>query len=147
MSGAGGHTIDEVSVTETWVRLQRDPNAQLIDVRTKAEWAFVGVPDLGTVNKRPVLVEWQTFPDNRVDQNFAARLIESLEVAGASKESELLFICRSGGRSLMAAQAMTAAGYTRCRNVSSGFEGPLDPSRHRGLLSGWKASGLPWVQG
>ncbi len=147
VSGASGQNIEEVSVNDTWSRLERDPKAQLIDVRTRAEWAFVGVPDLGSIGKRPVLVEWQTFPDNRVDPQFASRLIEALDVAGATKESELLFICRSGGRSLMAAQAMTAAGYTRCRNVSNGFEGPLDPLRHRGLLSGWKASGLPWVQG
>jgi hypothetical protein len=41
---------------------------------------------------------------------------------------------------------MTGAGYSRCFNVSEGFEGRLDPERHRGLVEGWKAAGLPWTQ-
>jgi hypothetical protein len=47
----------------------------------------------------------------------------------------------------MAARAMAARGYLRCRNIAGGFEGPLDPDRHRGQLGGWKAKGLPWTQG
>jgi rhodanese-related sulfurtransferase len=47
----------------------------------------------------------------------------------------------------MAAEALAANGFRRCRNVAEGFEGPLDPGRHRGQLAGWKAAGLPWVQG
>jgi rhodanese-related sulfurtransferase len=139
--------IDDVPVDDTWARLKSNPHAVLIDVRTKAEWAFVGLPDLASIGKRPVLVEWQTFPDNRVDASFVDRLKETLDVAGADANSELLFICRSGGRSLMAARAMAAAGYPNCRNVADGFEGPLDPQRHRGHLAGWKARGLPWAQG
>jgi len=78
---------------------------------------------------------------------FVERLTEALAPTGADRDSELLFICRSGQRSLKAAQAMAAAGYARCRNVADGFEGPLDPNRHRGQLGGWKAKGLPWAQG
>jgi rhodanese-related sulfurtransferase len=139
--------IDSVSVEEAWERLKRDANAVLIDVRTSAEWAFVGLPDLASIGKRPVLVEWQEFPGNRVNQAFVDRASEALTGIGANKDSELLFICRSGGRSLSAARAMVAAGYACCRNVADGFEGPLDPNRHRGSLGGWKAKGLPWVQG
>ena len=119
----------------------------LIDVRTIAEWAYVGLPDLSAIGKRPVLVEWQGFPDDRQNTAFVERVIEALTPIGADRESELLFICRSGQRSLKAAQAMAAAGYTRCRNVVDGFEGPLDANRHRGQLVGWKAKGLPWAQG
>jgi rhodanese-related sulfurtransferase len=102
---------------------------------------------LSSIGKRPVLVEWQDFPASRVNQAFVDRVTEALTAIGANKDSELLFLCRSGGRSLSAARAMTAAGYTRCRNVADGFEGPLDPNRHRGSLGGWKARRLPWVQG
>jgi rhodanese-related sulfurtransferase len=143
----GGVQIDSVSVEETWERLKRDASSVLIDVRTGAEWAYVGLPDLSSIGKRPVLVEWQGFPDNRVNQGFAGRVDEALTAIGANKDSELFFICRSGSRSLSAARAMAAAGYSRCRNVADGFEGPLDPNRHRGRLGGWKARGLPWVQG
>jgi rhodanese-related sulfurtransferase len=137
----------DVSVRDTWERLARDEKAVLVDVRTMAEWAYVGLPDLSSLGKQPVLVEWQTFPDNRVDTRFAERLSELLEAAGAGLDTELFFICRSGQRSRMAAQAMAAAGYRACRNVAGGFEGPLDASRHRGQVAGWKAAGLPWAQG
>lgn len=147
MSNAADQKIEEVPVREAWNRLSSDPVSQLIDVRTRAEWAFVGVPDLSSLGRQPVLIEWQTFPDSRVDPNFAERLKSALDAAGVSPDAELLFICRSGGRSLMAARVMASAGYTRCRNVSDGFEGPLDPSKHRGTTGGWKAAGLPWVQG
>jgi rhodanese-related sulfurtransferase len=144
---AGEVHIDSLSVEETWARLERDRDSVLIDVRTNAEWAFVGVPDLSPIGKRLVQVEWQWFPDNRVNTAFVDQAAAALTAIGANKDSELFFICRSGGRSLSAARAMAGAGYARCRNVADGFEGPLDPERHRGRLGGWKAKGLPWGQG
>jgi rhodanese-related sulfurtransferase len=140
-------TVDDVPVLEVWRRLQSDPKAILIDVRTRAEWAFVGMPDLTTLGRRPLLVEWLTFPDNRANPAFAEQLSQQLAEAGAGKDTDLYFICRSGGRSQQAAKAMVAAGFQRCHNVAEGFEGPLDPGRHRGTHSGWKVEGLPWVQG
>ncbi|MGH6815559.1 MAG: rhodanese-like domain-containing protein, partial [Hyphomicrobiaceae bacterium] len=104
-------------------------------------------PDLSRTGKRPLLLEWQSFPDGQVDPAFTGRLTEMLAQAGVAKDAEVFFICRSGGRSKMAATAMAAVGYTRCRNVADGFEGPLDSERHRSRLAGWKAAGLPWVQG
>jgi rhodanese-related sulfurtransferase len=139
--------VEDVSVLETWKRLKDDPKAVLVDVRTRAEWAFVGVPDLSGIGKDLVLAEWQTFPDGRPAADFAQRLREALEVRGVGKDDEVFFICRSGGRSRMAAEVMAAAGYRRCRNVAEGFEGPLDANRHRGQIAGWKAARLAWVQG
>jgi rhodanese-related sulfurtransferase len=140
------HVVD-VSVRDTWERLAKDKAAVLVDVRTRAEWTYVGLPDLSSLGKQPVLMEWQSFPDNRVDPRFAERLAELLKSAGAGPDTELFFICRSGQRSRMAAEAMAAAGFKACRNVAGGFEGPLDASRHRGQVAGWKAAGLPWAQG
>ena len=139
--------VDDVSVTDTWDRLREDPLSRLVDVRTRAEWAFVGLPDLGQLGKRPVLVEWQTFPDNREDSQFAERLTAALADTGATRAADIFFICRSGSRSRRAALAMVEAGFERCHNVADGFEGPLDPDHHRGRLAGWKAAGLPWAQG
>jgi rhodanese-related sulfurtransferase len=139
--------IPSVSVDDTWTRLKSSPETVLVDVRTIAEWAYVGLPELSSIGKRPVLVEWQGFPDDRLNTAFVDRLAEALAPLGANKDTEIFFLCRSGSRSLKAAQAMAAAGYIRCRNVADGFEGPLDPERHRGRLAGWKAKGLPWTQG
>lgn len=142
-----GSGIADVSVDDTWQRLASNPASVLIDVRTTAEWTYVGLPDLSSIGKRPVLIEWQTFPSNEVDTQFADRLSGMLETAGVGKDSELFFLCRSGGRSMLAARAMRSAGYTRCMNVAQGFEGGLDAERHRGQSAGWKARKLPWVQG
>ena len=138
--------VDDVDVETTWQGLVSRPKSQLIDVRTRAEWSYVGLPDLGSIGKRPVLVEWQTFPDQAVDPRFIERLAGELKALGVEKDDELFFICRSGGRSLAAANAMAELGYRACHNVAGGFEGPLDDDRHRGSVLGWKAAGLPWLQ-
>jgi rhodanese-related sulfurtransferase len=139
-------SVDDVPVEETWARLQSDKEAILIDVRTKAEWTFVGLPDLSGLGRQVVTLEWQSL-DGRVDPAFADRLSGLLEQAGKGKGTELFFICRSGARSRAAAEAMTSAGFGRCHNVAEGFEGPPDANRHRGKVAGWKAAGLPWAQG
>ncbi len=143
----GAKAVDAVDVEATWQRLVSRPGSQLIDVRTRAEWTYVGIPDLGPIGKRAVLVEWQTFPDQTVDPRFVERLAGELKALGAQLDDDLFFICRSGGRSLAAAKAMAEAGYRARHNVAGGFEGPLDDDRHRGSVGGWRAAGLPWLQG
>jgi rhodanese-related sulfurtransferase len=138
--------VDSVSVAEAWQRLERDAKAQLVDVRTKAEWQFVGVPDLTGLSRSAVLIEWQTYPQGTTASDFAERCTDALRQAGADTESNVFFICRSGARSLSAARVMAASGFSRCHNVAEGFEGPLDGERHRSV-SGWKVAGLPWTQG
>lgn len=138
--------VDAVDVETAWKGLTSSPRSQLIDVRTRAEWTYVGIPDLGPVGKRAVLVEWQAFPDQTVDPRFVERLAGELKALGVQMEDDLFFICRSGTRSLAAAKAMAEAGFRKCHNVASGFEGPLDDERHRGSVDGWKAAGLPWQQ-
>lgn len=145
-AGTGGVAIDDVTVAETWSRLQADRTAVLVDVRTKAEWSFVGLADLSSIGKQPLLIEWQTYPAGQIDPQFAEKLTSQLEAAGTSKDHEIFFLCRSGGRSKAAASVLAARGFTRCRNVADGFEGPLDATRQRGSAGGWKAAGLPWSQ-
>lgn len=134
----------DVTPGEAWALLEAETNAALVDVRTRAEWTFVGVTDLTRLGREPVFLEWQTFPDMSVDTGFAEHLAG---VIGEETERAVLFLCRSGARSKSAAEAMTARGYRRCFNITDGFEGPMDSQHHRGGLSGWKADGLPWVQG
>ena len=147
MDKADAYRVEDVPVLETWERLKGDPKAVLVDVRTRAEWAFVGVPDLSNLGRDLLLMEWQKFPDSRIAPDFAARLEEALAARGVGKGDEIFFICRSGGRSRMAAEVMAAAGYRLCRNVAEGFEGPMDADRHRGQIAGWKFEGLDWVRG
>lgn len=128
-SGAS-YARDMLSVGACRLR-EGDAISTLIDVRTQAEWAYGGVPDLSPSGKTALFLEWQTFPAMGVDARFVVQLSTMLD-------------CRSGLRSLQAASAMTGAGWATCFNVSDGFEGPLDTWRRRG--GGWKAGGLPWAQ-
>lgn len=137
---------DDVEPEETWNSLASEPGAALVDVRTAAEWNYVGLPDLSTLGAPFYRVEWQSFPSGAVNPAFAATLDEALKKAGTPHDAPIFFICRSGARSASAARAMTQAGYTRCYNVTGGFEGVRDAEGHRGTLEGWKAAGLPWVQ-
>lgn len=131
---------------EAWQILSTDGEAQLVDVRTQAEWIFVGGPDLSGLGKAVLQLEWQVYPGMAQNAQFLVGLARALEQSGAPQSAPLVFICRSGARSLAAAQAAAQDGYGQCFNLAGGFEGDLGSDRHRGSVNGWKASGLPWVQ-
>jgi len=141
VSAAAGYAGDVTAAT-AWKILSENNDAILIDVRTRAEWNYVGLPELAPIGKKPALLEWQVFPGMQQNPEFTSALGNAV----ANKDTPLLFLCRSGARSAAAAKAMTAAGYSTCFNVADGFEGPLDAQGKRGSAAGWKAAGLPWRQ-
>lgn len=148
MSTRAEPAIEELLPVQAWDRLKDDPSAVLIDVRTKAEWAFVGKPDLSSLNRSVMLVEWSRYPDMSANPRFVEEMNDAL---GGTIPTQILFICRSGVRSLNAAKAvlMSLTSETPAFdlfNVTEGFEGDLDQAKHRGGLNGWKAHGLPWRQ-
>ena len=109
--------------------------AKLVDVRTKPELLYVGkVPG-------SVAVEWQTYPGNRENPEFLGEL-----AASVSKDTPVMFLCRSGARSHAAAEAATRAGWKEAYNILEGFEGDKDAEQHRSSVGGWRKAGLPWVQ-
>lgn len=147
----GGETMSErfkgdIAARDAWALLERDPTATLVDVRTRAEWTYVGLPDLRPVGRSAVLLEWQSYPDMQVNPAFLTGLKAELDRRGLGPSAPVLFLCRSGVRSLAAARAAAAEGYSETWNIAGGFEGPLDPEGHRGRVDGWKANSLPWVQ-
>lgn len=118
---------------ELWKSL---PGARLVDVRTRAELDWVGrIP--GAIE-----IELLTYPGNRPNPAFADQLAEQVPA-----DAPVLFICRSGGRSHNAAMIAMQSGYADCYNVLEGFEGDRDAQGHRNTVGGWRAAGLPWVQG
>lgn len=116
--------------------LQLAPIARLVDVRTRAEWDWVGrVP-------HAIEIEWQGYPGGVPNAHFLDELKHAV-----TAENMLLFMCRSGARSNAAATAAAAAGFSACYNVLEGFEGDKDANGHRNSVGGWRANGLPWIQG
>lgn len=144
--GSGSGDVIDVDPAMVWLALSQEPNAVLVDVRTIAEWSFVGLPDLSSLGKTPFKVEWQTFPSMTVNHGFVAELGSALSAAGVDKDAPVYYLCRSGARSKAAALAMAQAGWSKGYNIAGGFEGGLDPASHRGSTNGWKAAGLPWNQ-
>lgn len=132
----------DVTPAQAWELLQDNPDAVLVDVRTAAEWRYVGVPDTSALGRPMRQIEWVDGTGQR-NPEFLEQLADSLS-RNRSAAAPLLFLCRSGQRSAAAARAATAAGYC-AYNVSEGFEGPLDADGHRGG-AGWRAHGLPWRQ-
>ena len=135
MSRAG-----DLTPTQAWELLAGEPDAVLVDVRTRAEWALVGMPDLSALGKRVLPLEWVSL-DGRPNHAF----VEQLAAAGVPADAPVAFLCRSAHRSVDAAEAAAAAGYARAVNVLDGFEGPVGPDGHRDV-AGWKVDGLPWRQ-
>jgi len=125
----------EVLPAEAYELLKKAPGAKLVDVRTHAEWDYVGrIP--GAVE-----IEWQSYPDGKPNPTFVEQLKQQVH-----PEALVMFICRSGARSHQAATAAAAAGYTQGYNVLEGFEGNKNADSHRNTVGGWRAAGLPWFQ-
>ncbi len=123
-----------VSPTEAW-ELVRSGTAVLIDVRTAEELKFVGhVPNT-------LHVPWAS--GTALTRN--PRFVRELEQK-ASKDQVVLLLCRSGKRSVLAAEAATKAGFSNVFNILEGFEGEIDAQQHRGNSDGWRYHGLPWIQ-
>lgn len=133
----------DITPSETWALMKDNPKAQLLDVRTPAEWAYVGLPDISALGRQPLLVPWLMFPGMKINEDFLRQVTET----NVDPVEDLLIICRSGQRSKSAAITLTAAGFNTCYNVAYGFEGDKDPAGHRGTINGWKVEGLPWMQG
>ena len=123
-------------------RMNKNPEAVLIDVRTRAEHKYVGFP----VNS--ILIPWFDEPDLESDPDaFYASVISELSNRSDVMDTELILICRSGFRSNEALKCLQSKGFTCVSHVASGFEGDLDENDHRGNLNGWRNDGMPWSQG
>ena len=123
-------------------RMNENPEAVLIDVRTRAEHKYVGFPD------NSILITW--FDETDLESNpdaFYNSVIDALSDRSDAMDTELILICRSGFRSNEALKCLQSKGFTCVSHVASGFEGDLDENDHRGNLNGWRNDGMPWSQG
>ena len=133
----------DLSPNEAWNIIKENSDCFLVDCRTSAEWSLVGIPDLDSLGKKVLFVEWQTFPT--MEKN--PRFLQEISETNLEKKSKIIFLCRSGARSRSAAEFLTSQGYESCFNCSEGFEGSHDNFGRRGNVNGWKFHNLPWKQG
>lgn len=124
---------------EAYEILQANAEAQLVDVRTKAELELVGRVPFA------LHVEWAFYPGMVANPDFAAQLEAQLSLKNVDKNAPVMFLCRTGGRSHNAALVAESLGYLHAYNVLEGFEGDANEQKQRTLINGWKHSGLPWT--
>ena len=134
--------IQYISSKQCFERLSEESSSYLVDVRTKPEWLFVGLPDLQSLNKQTICVSWHMYPEMEINENFKSEILES----GINKQDTIFLICRSGNRSCDAAEFLASRGFTNCFNVIDAYEGENDPNHQRSTINGWKYYKLPWKQ-
>jgi len=122
-------------------RLQNNPQALFVDVRSKAEYKYVGYPE------NSILIPWIDDPDWEPNpEAFSDAVMQELDSRENLSDTEIILICRSGFRSNEALKCLENKGFTQVSHVASGFEGDLDENDHRGNLNGWRHDGMPWSQ-
>ena len=136
------NNVHSINSRQCFEKLSKVPDSHLVDVRTKPEWLFVGLPDLQSLQKKTICLSWQVYPDMAINVNFESEILES----GINKQDTVFLICRSGQRSSDAANFLASRGFTKCCNVIDGFEGEISHEHQRSVISGWKYSKLPWKQ-
>ena len=122
-------------------RLQSNSQALFVDVRSKAEYKYVGYPE------NSILIPWIDDPDWEPNpEAFSEAVMQELDGRENLSDTEIILICRSGFRSNEALKCLENKGFTQVSHVASGFEGDLDENDHRGNLNGWRHDGMPWSQ-
>jgi len=122
---------------EAWALIQQQPDALFVDVRMEIESMYVGRPP-GVIN-----IPWYEYPTFQPD---IPQFVAAIEREAGDKARTVILICRTGQRTVDAAIALEAAGFTGVVNVLDGFEGDLDDDQHRSSENGWRFCGLPWEQ-
>jgi len=136
--------IKEISPQQAWELLQANADAILLDVRSTVEYYYVGHPS-GSIH-----IPLKEAPDWANDENFVEKVLSAL--TNKAKEVEIivsqpvLIICRSGKRSMEAAEELNRHGFKEIYNIAEGFEGDRDENNHRSTINGWRFHNLPWEQ-
>lgn len=131
-----GQGVRDLTPAEAY-RMMQESSVFLVDVRSVAEYVFVGHPE--NAYNIPLMF-WE---EKRQEMVPNPHFLQDLE-ARFEKEDVLIFICRSGGRSRKAAEVARDAGFERVFNIMEGFEGEKGPQGHR-TVNGWKNAELPYT--
>lgn len=139
---------------EAWEILQKDSSAILVDVRDPVEAKFTGFATATRIHVPWMFADTANWSDKKSswamvkNPTFDADLIEKLNQIGATKETTIIIMCRSGSsRSAPAVNALAGKGYKQVWTVVDGFEGgKLKEGGSKGVraVNGWRNSGLPW---
>lgn len=128
--------------------------AFFVDVRTRYEVSYVGMPTVADANiayvEHPDDAPWDDKAGRfklEVNSDFGADLARRMAAKGLGKGDVVIVMCRSGDRSARAATLLTQLGYSNVSSVVDGFEGDIatsGPKQGQRVVNGWKNAELPW---
>ena len=128
-----------------------NPRILFLDVRTRAEVNFLGMPDIADANI-PVKPMTHFLTSNgkayqRVNNpDFVPAVAEVIARKGLEPNPVIFIMCRNGKGSAIATNLLAAHGYTKVYSVIDGYEGDMDANGKR-TVNGWRNEGLPWSYG
>ena len=133
---------------------QNADKALFVDVRSRAEVNFLGMPKSANANVPYMkLNDWYSWNAKKknfnmeVNSDFAVSIADQVKVKGLTKNDTVILICRSGSRSSKAANLLTKLGYTKVYSIPEGYEGDKSKAvatKGQRVVNGWKNAGLPW---
>lgn len=135
-------------------QLLENPDAVLVDVRSRAEVAFLGLPRRTNVHMpymvMPMMGEFDAKKGGyalEINPDFPRAFRDYAEANGITAGTPIVLICRSGTRSARAADVLFEMGYRNVYSILDGFEGDKakdGPDKGKRSLNGWKNAGLDW---
>ena len=149
--GVSSYAYDEISSDDAYEMATTDANAYILDVRSEAEWIYVGHPGSNKLDEgedlagKVVNVSYKIWKKKlfTVNPSFVSDVKDLFE----DKENIILIVmCRSGKRSVDAAVDLETAGYEKVYNMTTGFQGERDQYGYR-TVNGWVIDGLPYADG
>ncbi len=117
-----------IKALDAFELLSKKVDSYLIDTRSDLEWKTTGIPDLSSINKETILINWGPILDKSFFEQYKKFLIIRF-----NQNDSLFFICRSGSRSLMAAQFAVKFGFKNSFNIYDGFYNDNDQNWKKNL--------------
>ena len=131
----------------------KDRSILFLDVRSRAEVNFLGLPDRVDANipNMPLDPRFElTASGKSYKRYWNPHFVEAVKQVVAArklgKDPVIFLICRSGKGSAIAANRLADHGFTKVYSIVDGFEGDKDAQGKR-TVNGWKNAGLPWSYG
>jgi rhodanese-related sulfurtransferase len=165
---ASAQEAKKILSLEAYDMLNTVPDTFLIDVRTRAEYQFIGHPPMAYLFPYMFTTNNLAKADDKYMYQFSQKNKDFVkEISKVFKKTDnLLIIGRDGTRSALAVKDLVDQGFKKIFHVIDGFEGPKFPSfednnrhkfyrqlakrnkiygfKHRRYY-GWQWWGLPWT--
>jgi len=136
-------------------KMATDEKVLFIDVRTRAEVNFLGMPTVADANIPYMEMDNMYSWDEKKgvfklepNSGFVTEIEDRLKQKGLDKNSKIILMCRSGDRSVKAVDLLAKVGYKNVYSIVDGYEGDMaKDGEHKGrrVVNGWKNSNLPWT--